>query len=424
MSISQQASAFNLSINSKRNIKYITGSTDKYYISPSDCGSLVVVTGSGQPNVFLPIASTVGDGFFVEIYNASSNNATFYIYANAGLSAGTIDNQTYLALQPGEGTELIVIQGAWNYGRRRTSNIYSDSATNQSGTKASAFGSFSVAIGGAATASSGHSCAIGWNSYSANGDAVCFGSWTSVQGQYSTGLGCSNSTIGANTNAQGSFSIAGSYANATDSFAGMITNNTTTYGTGSGATNSIAFGYLAKTGGAYSVALGGNATNAAYSYSIALGSAGTPSAIGKMAYGNASGNVGAGWGMISLYAATTNATATVMTSDGGAQAATNQQVVPNNSAFAFSGTVVGRQQAAGGTASAAWTISGLIRREGTAATTTLVTSTVTAISNVPAWTFAITADTTNGALVLTVTGAAATNIRWSAVIQSSEITYA
>jgi hypothetical protein len=43
---------------------------------------------------------------------------------------------------------------------------------------------------------------------------------------------------------------------------------------------------------------------------------------------------------------------------------TNQIILPNNSAYAFHGTIVARQQASAGTACAAWKIEGLIRREG------------------------------------------------------------
>jgi hypothetical protein len=107
-----------------------------------------------------------------------------------------------------------------------------------------------------------------------------------------------------------------------------------------------------------------------------------------------------------------------------APGATNQVILPNNSAYAFTGTVVARQQAAGGTASAAWKIEGLIRREGSAGTTTLVASTVTAIDNTPSWALALSADTTNGGLKIEATGAAATNIRWVATVQTSEVTYA
>ena len=120
---------------------------------------------------------------------------------------------------------------------------------------------------------------------------------------------------------------------------------------------------------------------------------------------------------------TTNATPTVITSDAAAASTTNQVILPNNSAYTFDGIVVSRRQAAGGTESAAWQVSGLIRREANAGTTTLVASTVTAISNVPGWTLALTADTTNGGLAVTFTGAAATNIRTVATIRTSEVTY-
>ena len=129
-------------------------------------------------------------------------------------------------------------------------------------------------------------------------------------------------------------------------------------------------------------------------------------------------------GLCVLRVATTNATPTVITSNNNAVGITNQVILPNNSAFAFTGIVVARQQAAGGTASAAWKVEGLIRREANAGTTTLVFSTAVAISNVPLWTLALSADITNGGLAITATGAAATNIRWVATIQTSEVTYA
>jgi hypothetical protein len=69
-------------------------------------------------------------------------------------------------------------------------------------------------------------------------------------------------------------------------------------------------------------------------------------------------------------------------------------------------------------------VEGLIRREANAASTVLVASTVTAIDNTPGWTLALSGNTTNGGLAITATGAAATNIRWVATIQTSEVTYA
>jgi hypothetical protein len=50
-----------------------------------------------------------------------------------------------------------------------------------------------------------------------------------------------------------------------------------------------------------------------------------------------------------------------------------------------------------------------------------VSSTATVISNVPGWAVALTANTTYGSLVFTVTGAASTNIRWVATVSTSEV---
>jgi len=124
-----------------------------------------------------------------------------------------------------------------------------------------------------------------------------------------------------------------------------------------------------------------------------------------------------------LTAATTDATPKAATSNGAAASTNNQIILPNNSAYAFHGTIVARQQASAGTACAAWKIEGLIRREGSAGTTVLVNSATTVLDNTPGWGMALSADTTNGGLKIEVTGAAATNIRWVATINTSEVTY-
>ena len=239
--------------------------------------------------------------------------------------------------------------------------------------------------------------------------------------------------------------LSNSYASGNDSFAAVIGTNTSTYGTQ--ATSAIAIGLLAKASGGGAIAIGGYggviasgicsiaigggyniaAASAAARNSVAIGDgASVPTTTGKY---NLSADYSfvagaAQYGVVVLLVATTSASATVLSSDGAAAGASNQLILPNNSAYTFSILVVARQSAAGGTASASWQITGLIRREGTAASTTLVASTVTTISNVPAWTIAVTADTTNGGLTITATGAASTNIRWVATAQTSEVTYA
>ena len=124
-----------------------------------------------------------------------------------------------------------------------------------------------------------------------------------------------------------------------------------------------------------------------------------------------------------LFCDTTDATAEALRSNTSAAGTTNQVILPNNSAYFFSGTIIARQDAASGTDVGAWEIKGAIRREANAASTVLVKSTIDDFNVPTGWAVALTADTTNGGLAITVTGAAATNIRWVATVNTSEVTY-
>lgn len=122
---------------------------------------------------------------------------------------------------------------------------------------------------------------------------------------------------------------------------------------------------------------------------------------------------------------TTDATATVLTSDTSAATTTNQVILPNNSAYSFSGEVIAGVTGAGDTAR--WTIDGAIKRGANAASTTMVgTATVIMTHNdagAGGWILAVTADTTNGGIKVQVTGAAATTIRWVCRISTVEMTF-
>ena len=236
-----------------------------------------------------------------------------------------------------------------------------------------------------------------------------------------------------------STALAKSRANGTDSFAAAIANNTATYGaTGSSSVAigqsakatapwSFAYGRNSQSTSSYSVVLGGYLSAATKDYAYAFGHRASADVIGKYAYGVfTSADVGTSQGGYYVLALnTTDATSSSLVTNGGTNAAstTNQVILPNNSAYFFSGTIIARQDAASGTDIGAWEIKGAIRREGSAATTTLVKSTIDDF-NIPAgWAVALTADTTNGGLAITVTGAAATNIRWVATVNTSEVTY-
>ena len=269
----------------------------------------------------------------------------------------------------------------------------------------------------------------------------------SATGDNAVAIGMGTQSTGINSVALGQ-----AYASGTDSFAAAITNNTATYGA-TGA-NSIAVGQLAKATGNYSTSLGrsnnvsgpngagaigqgltvsgegafaaGQTCIASGAYSQAIGNgANTASIYGKFAKANGffSNYADAQTGIFLLRSDTTDATPEALTTNKSTAGTTNQVILPNNSAYAFHGTIVARQQASTGTASAAWKIEGLIRREGSAGTTVLVSSTTTVLDNTPAWGMALSADTTNGGLEIEVTGATATNIRFVATINTSEVTY-
>lgn len=246
--------------------------------------------------------------------------------------------------------------------------------------------------------------------------------------------------IGSGAVASGLKSVAfgDSRAAGSDSFAAAIANSSSSYGA-TGA-NSVAIGYQAKATAFLSFAFGyQNQSTANYAatvgrnnvgssqYSLAVGYEATTRATPSFAFATGSFSGIAGQhqsSMFALRARTADATPRVLTSDGGSSGSTNDQIIlPNNAAFAFHGIIVARQQASAGTASAAWRIEGLVRREGSAGTTVLVNSATTVLDNTPSWGLSLSADTTNGGLAITVTGAAATNIAWNGNINTSEVTY-
>jgi len=122
---------------------------------------------------------------------------------------------------------------------------------------------------------------------------------------------------------------------------------------------------------------------------------------------------------------TTDATATRLTSDSGAASTINQIIMPNNSAYFFTGEVVAGVTGGGNTKG--WTIEGVIKRGANAASTALVgTPTVTssyADAGASTWTIALSADTTNGGLAVTFTGQASTTIRTVAQIRTTEMKF-
>lgn len=440
----------------------ISNKTGAYTVVSGDNGTIINCTANSF-TVALTAAASLGAGFNCWIWN-TSNTATDVITIDPD-GTETIDGVTTLLLRRGEGTQIVCDGTNWTTGAKKTMRGYAENISNNSvrpvasgnaslaigayGSTAS--GAYSLAVGGAngstCTASGQSSIAIGGLNASSSAtatNAIAIGNSVNATSNYSVAIGMNSSGTGSQAvTGAGAMALGGSYASGADSFAAAVANNSSTYGA-QGA-NSVAIGYRAKATSSGSVAIGsfwsdggpvasangataiGDNAQASGISSVAFGKGVTAATYGKYAFG--SGYLAsfgdAQNGLYVLRRSTTNASATVMTTAGDTAAdSTNQIILPNSSAYAFSILIVGRQQAAGGTASAAWEIKGLIRREANAASTTLVNSATTVLNNAPGWAVAVSADTTNGGLAVTVTGAAATNIRWVATAQTSEVTYA
>lgn len=413
----------------------ISNKTAAYTVVSGDNGTIINCT-SGTFTVSLTAAATLGSGFNVTIWNTGTGAIT--IDPNA---SETIDGVATLVLRQGEGTQVICDGTNWATGAKKTMRGYAENLS-PTAVRPNASGSNSVAIGNDPGGTG--SVASGLNSLAIIGSA-------SAQNCVAIGANSGDSRSVAAVGVA-AMALGGSYASGADSFAAAIGNNTSSYGA-TGA-NSVAMGYQCKATGTSAIAIGrssssttnraicignsltssadtsvaiGNSSSASGSYSVALGLYASSTIYGKFAY--ASGvPVAAGdcqLGIFVLRASTTNATATVLTTNGSAASTDNQVILPNNSAYHFRVQVIGMQQAAGGTNAAGYTFTGVIRRGANAAATSLLASSKTIdYESDTNWDCAVSADTTNGGLAVTCTGAAATNIRWVATCWTSEVTYA
>lgn len=102
---------------------------------------------------------------------------------------------------------------------------------------------------------------------------------------------------------------------------------------------------------------------------------------------------------------------------------TGRLFVEDSQAFYFKGMLIAKQQ--GSTTNVAcWDVEGLIAKGTTSASTSLIYSNVTTISNTPGWTNpTLSANTTDGSLSYRVTGVAGTNIYWSSHLDTTEVIY-
>ena len=330
----------------------------------------------------------------------SGSTAVTLSATNANIKVGQLVTGTGIAASPApytyvaaiSGTALTLSQNA-NATGTPTLSFYTPHGVVVGGGNNQATGSYSFIGGGgdAGTAANRNTASGDWSAVGGGQKNVASGIGSTIAGGGTfNGAGQGNTASGL-----GSF-VAGGWGN-------------TASGTGA-----ALIGIGNTSNGSYSTAIGLNATTRGISGIISSSPCTTP--IGVLGVSQSS--------LLVLGKQTTDATATVITSDGGAAGTTNQIILPNNSAYYFKGEVI--SGVTGGGDTKGWTIEGVIKRGAGVGTTTLVGSTVTSLyADVGAatWTIALAADTTNGGLKVTFTGQAATTIRTVAQIRTTEMTY-
>jgi hypothetical protein len=265
-----------------------------------------------------------------------------------------------------------------------------------------------------------------WSSISGSNSVIAGGlsnSITASQAAIGGGWGNSVSTVfgtvaGGNANralGQGSF-VGGGQFNDASGFRATV---------GGGSGNEATFsqstigGGLSNTSSGSQSTVGGGSVNTAGATAATVpgGSGANASHYGQFAY--ASGSFAtAGDAQASMYvlrATTSNATQTEMFLDGSAA----RMTVASGRTLVFEIQVVGRSS---GNTSAAYLIRGAIDNNG--GTTSFINAIVETLGeDVGSWDATVEADNTNDALVLKVTGAASTTIRWVATVRTTEVAH-
>ena len=437
----------------------IEAKTSAYTVVAGDLGKVINCT-ANTFTVSLTAAGTLGAGFNVVIWNTSATNTHAITIDPNG--SETIDGLATLILRRGEGMQVVCDGSNFQTGNKKTMRGYADNilstearpvaSGNRSislGTTATASGSESFSVGYGATAAGAYSVALGRANASTTG-TIAIGFEAASTAAFATAIGGNSNAQGSKAPGSGSVSLGGSYASGTNSLAAAILNNASSYGaTGTSSiaigrnakasdTYSVGIGYSVNSSGTHSIAMGDRAqatasgtgwgASATGSSSVSIGDGAIARGRGKFSFASGNSAVGSSMmqsGQLTISLVTTNNTAAGLNSyNYGAAGSDNQLILPNNSAFAFHGTIVARQKASEGTACAAWRIEGLIRKEGSSGSTVLVNSATTVLDNTPNWGMALSADTSNGALKVQATGASSTNIRWTGTLYSSEVTYA
>jgi hypothetical protein len=287
-------------------------------------------------------------------------------------------------------------------------------STNASGAFSHAEGFQTLAQGNASHAEGTDTMAIAGSAHAEGSGTVSNGYYSHAEGLYTTaggGFAKANHAEGVGSSATG-FCSSANHAEGTSTYAG-----------GSYAEATHAEGISTK-------AIG-QATHAEGSYSYASGN--SSHAGGKLSrshlnsqWARASGGHSAQTGtaqftLTSLFRLTTDNSITELTIGGSSPGSTTRYLILDGQTLSCFINIVGRKENGGTNDHGSFLRQVLIRREGS--TTALVGSvqTIGTDINPAGWGgVTITADDTNESLKIEVTGAASTNIRWTATVMASE----
>jgi hypothetical protein len=383
----------------------------------------ITLTTTGTSGASTLIGSTLnipqyagGLTYFTEAQNTAAPNATVPVDSLTALSATT--NADAAIVPKGTGAFMLDIPNNTTTGGNKRGQYAVDL---QHGPRANAdkvaSGDYSVVIGRDNRSYAPYAVGIGYGTFSGGNFSTAFqsatatGNFAFAHGQRATASGTASVSIGgygfADNIASGDNSFAAGASTASGLFSIATGESNTASGQGStavGGRNNLANAYLSSVSGGYCTA---NAVEGRQVRGRALGTV-----VGETQKSE-----------FFLSIRTTGNTPAAVTVAGGSPGTSNQVILSNNSAYRFKGTILGKQS--GSTNAAAWDVDGLIVRGANAVSTTLVVSNVNLVSNASSWgTPTLSADPFNGGLQVQVTGVAATNIQWTAIIETTEVIYA
>lgn len=332
-----------------------------------------LTVGSGLSITGTTISASGGGGLtrFTEAESTSSPNAT--VYVDSLTAAGSVTNVDVAIVPKGTGALLAAVPNSLSSGGNKRGSYAVDLQIVRNTASRVASGAASTIVGGAENTASG--------AY-----AVAGGQQNTVSGQAAVALGGANSATGNGSVALGENSIAS-------------------------ATNAVVLGQSGTADGSYSFATGIWAT-ARGIYGARARSNGRRASAGDA---QIIGHI--------VRITTSSTSAATLTADAGSVGSANVMVLPNSSACLFVARVAAYSPGAGD--AGAWEIRGLIKRGANAAATSIVgTNTVTTIAadaGIGSPTVNVTANTTQGAAVISVTPADSDSTYWVGDVECVQV---